>query len=148
MIQAEERASYRAVFASGEFRALWFAQILSVAGDRLALVATSLLVYAHTHSAVLTAITYASIYLPWLLGGPFLSGLADRFPRRMVMVTCDIGRALLVAAMVLPGVPVLVVVILLFAWVALDFHAQRRILADLEGRGLTRRSQRTEEGNP
>jgi heme exporter protein D len=42
----------------------------------------------------------------------------------------------------------IVVVILLFAWVALDFHAQRRILADLEGRGLTRRSQRTEEGNP
>lgn len=40
------------------------------------------------------------------------------------------------------------VVILLFAWVALDFHAQQRILADLEGRGLTRRSQRNEKGEP
>jgi MFS family permease len=114
LVQATERTSYRSVFASSEFRALWFAQILSVAGDRLALVATSLLVYSHTHSAVLTAVTYASIYLPWLLGGPFLSGLADRFPRRAVMVICDIGRALLVAAMILPGTPVLVVVVLLF----------------------------------
>ncbi|HJP77841.1 MAG TPA: MFS transporter [Pseudonocardiaceae bacterium] len=134
MIQAAERTSYRTVFASSEFRALWFAQILSVAGDRLALVATSLLVYAHTHSPVLTAITYASIYLPWLLGGPFLSGLADRFPRRVVMVTCDIGRALLVAGMVLPGCPVLVVVILLFAVTTLQspFQASRTaIVADV-----------------
>ncbi|HEX3781829.1 MAG TPA: MFS transporter [Pseudonocardiaceae bacterium] len=134
MIQAEERASYRPVFASGEFRALWFAQILSVAGDRLALVATSLLVYAHTHSPALTAITYASIYLPWLLGGPFLSGLADRFPRRFVMVSCDIGRALLVTAMVLPGVPVLAVVILLFLVTTLQspFQASRTaIVADV-----------------
>lgn len=134
MIQAAERTSYRAVFASGEFRALWFAQILSVAGDRLALVATSLLVYGHTHSALLTAITYASIYLPWLLGGPFLSGLADRFPRRAVMVACDIGRALLVAAMILPGCPVLVVVILLFLVTTLSspFQASRTaIVADV-----------------
>ena len=33
-------------------------------------------------------------------------------------------------------------VLALIAWVTFDFHAQRRILADLEGRGLTRRSQR------
>ncbi len=134
MIQATERTSYRAVFASREFRALWFAQIMSVAGDRLALVATSLLVYSHTHSPILTAITYASIYLPWLLGGPFLSGLADRFPRRVVMVICDIARALLVAAMVLPGNPVLVVVVLLFVVTTLQspFQASRTaIVADV-----------------
>ena len=134
MVQATERTSYRAVFASREFRALWFAQILSVAGDRLALVATSLLVYSHTHSPVLTAVTYASIYLPWLLGGPFPSGLADRFPRRVVMVVCDIGRALLVAGMVLPGVPVLAVVVLLFLVTTLQspFQASRTaIVADV-----------------
>ena len=126
--------SYRAVLRSGEFRALWFGQILSVAGDRLALVAASLLVYAHTHSAVLTAVTYASIYLPWLLGGPFLSGLADRFPRRPVMVTCDVLRAALVAGMVVPGLPVLAVVVLLFGVTTLQspFQASRTaIVADV-----------------
>lgn len=126
--------SYRGVFRSREFRALWYAQVLSVAGDRLALVATSLLVYAHTHSAALTALTYASIYLPWLLGGPFLAGLADRFPRRPVMVACDVARALLVAGMVLPGLLVLVVVVLLFVVTTLQspFQAARTaIVADV-----------------
>jgi len=34
------------------------------------------------------------------------------------------------------------VVAALVAWVALDYSAQRRILGDLEERGVTRRSQR------
>ena len=38
------RATFRDVFAVREFRALWFSEILSVAGDRLALVALTLLV--------------------------------------------------------------------------------------------------------
>jgi heme exporter protein D len=36
----------------------------------------------------------------------------------------------------------LFVVAALIAWVALDYSAQRRILGDLEERGITRRSQR------
>jgi heme exporter protein D len=36
----------------------------------------------------------------------------------------------------------LFVVAALIAWVLLDYSAQRRILGDLEERGLTRRSQR------
>ena len=41
---APTRATFRDVFAVREFQALWFSQILSVAGDRLALVALTLLV--------------------------------------------------------------------------------------------------------
>lgn len=36
------------------------------------------------------------------------------------------------------------VVMLLCAWVALDYYAQRRVLGDLESRGITRRSTRKE----
>jgi hypothetical protein len=36
--------------ASGEFRALWAAQVLSVAGDQLARIALTLLVYDRTRS--------------------------------------------------------------------------------------------------
>ena len=35
-----------------------------------------------------------------------------------------------------------IVVAALLAWVTLDYSAQRRILGDLEDRGVTRRSQR------
>jgi predicted MFS family arabinose efflux permease len=109
------RATFRDVFAVREFRALWFSEILSVAGDRLALVALTLLVFHRTGSPLLTAAVYASGYLPWVIGGLFLAGLADRYPRRSVMVVCDLVRAVLVAAMVIPHVPIAALVALLFA---------------------------------
>ena len=109
------RATFRDVFAVREFRALWFSGILSVAGDRLALVALTLLVFDRTKSPLLAALVYATGYLPWVIGGLFLSELADRYPRRSVMVACDAVRAVLVAAMVVPRLPVWVLVALLFA---------------------------------
>jgi MFS family permease len=109
------RATFRDVFAVREFRALWFSEILSVAGDRLALVALTLLIYQRTRSPLLAAIVYAVGYLPWVIGGLFLADVADRYPRRSVMVVCDAVRALLVAVMAVPGVPLAVLVALLFA---------------------------------
>ena len=109
------RATFRDVFAVREFRALWLSEVLSVAGDRLALVALTLLVYQRTQSPLLTALVYASGYLPWVIGGLFLADLADRYPRRSVMVVCDLVRTVLVAAMVIPHLPLLALVALLFA---------------------------------
>jgi MFS family permease len=112
---APPRATFRDVFAVREFRALWFSEVLSVAGDRLALVALTLLIYDRTGSALLSALAYAAGYLPWVFGGLFLSELADRYPRRSVMVACDAIRTVLVGAMVLPHVPLAALVALLFA---------------------------------
>ena len=109
------RATFRDVFAVREFRALWFSEVLSVAGDRLALVALTLLVFHQTGSSLLTAIVYATGYVPWVIGGLFLADVADRRSRRSVMVVCDVVRAVLVAAMAVPHVPLGVLVALLFA---------------------------------
>jgi Major Facilitator Superfamily len=109
------RATFRDVFAVREFRALWFSEVLSVAGDRLALVALTLLVYDRTRSPLLSALVYASGYVPWVIGGLFLADLADRRSRRSVMVTCDVVRMFLVAAMAVPGMPLGALVALLFA---------------------------------
>jgi MFS family permease len=108
-------ATFRDVFAIGEFRALWTAQLLSIVGDQLARVALTLLVYDRTRSALLAAVTFAASVVPVFLGGITLAGLADRFPRRRVMIICDIARLVLVVAMTLPHLPVAVLVILLFA---------------------------------
>ncbi|PWS49669.1 MFS transporter, partial [Streptomyces sp. FT05W] len=88
-----------------EFRTLWAAYAQSVLGDQLARVALSLLVFDRTESAGWTAATYALTSLPALLSGVLLSGLADRFPRRTVMMGCDLLRAVLVGLMALPGTP-------------------------------------------
>jgi MFS family permease len=110
-----KRATFRDVFAVREFRFLWTSVVLSTAGDRLALVALTLLVFGRTHSPLLAALVYAAGYLPWVIGGLFLADVADRRPRRSVMVFCDAARAVLVAAMVIPHMPVVVLVALLFA---------------------------------
>ena len=109
-----QRATFRDVLAVREFRALWVSQILSAGGDRLALVALALLIYARTRSPLLAAIAYAAGTLPYLIGALFLSGMADRFPRREVMVACDVVRAALVAAMLVPRMPLDVLIALLY----------------------------------
>jgi predicted MFS family arabinose efflux permease len=109
------RATFSSVFANAEFRALWTAQVLSVVGDQLARVALTLLVYDRTRSALLAAITFAASVVPAFVGGVTLAGLADRLPRRQVMIACDLVRAVLVIAMITPRAPLALLVILLFA---------------------------------
>ncbi|WP_406639588.1 MFS transporter [Amycolatopsis sp. WGS_07] len=105
MTTAPDRVTFREVFGVAEFRAMWFGELLSIAGDQLARVALSVLVYANTGSATLTGLTYALTFFPSLLGGIFLTGFADRFPRRTVMVTVDLMRAVLILCVAIPGLP-------------------------------------------
>ena len=102
-----------AAFASREYRALLSAYTVSTAGDQFARVALSVLIFDRTGSAALTALTYALTFLPDLVGGPLLAGIADRRPRRTVMITADLLRAVLVALMTLPGVSFPVIAALL-----------------------------------
>jgi MFS family permease len=126
----EEQATYREVFAVREFRSLWLAQALSYIGDQLAQVALAVLVYHRTGSALLTAVTYALTYLPPIVGGPVLSGLADLFPRRRVMIVCDLLRAALVTLMAFKTMPFVVLCVLVFFTVLLGapFTAARAAL--------------------
>src|SRR3954447_25540310 len=94
------------VLANPEFRAMYVAQALSVVGDQLARIAVALLVFSRTHSAFLTALTYAVTYLPWLIGGPVLAVYADRLSRKRMMIVCDAVRALLILAVAIPHVPI------------------------------------------
>ncbi|MEU5692163.1 MFS transporter [Actinosynnema sp. NPDC020468] len=104
---------FRAAFAVPEFRVLWAAAALSTVGDQLARVALSVLVFQRTGSAAWTALTYALTLLPALVSGVLLSGLADRFPRRAVLVASDVVRAVLLGVMAVPGVPLPLVAALL-----------------------------------
>lgn len=104
-----QRASFGDVLRVAEFRVLLLAQAQSRAGDQLARVALAVLVFSRTASATLTAVAYALTYLPPLLTAPLLAGLADRYPRRTVMVVVDLVRAVLVALMTIPGLPLLAV---------------------------------------
>jgi Major Facilitator Superfamily len=106
-------------FSVAEFRILFAAQLGSLIGNQLARVALAVLVFDRSGSAALTGLVYALTYLPHLIGGGMAS-VADRYPRRQVMVTTDIARAALVGTMVIPGLPL---------WVLFTLVAVAELLA-------------------
>lgn len=97
---------YRAVFAVREFRPVFAAHLLSLLGVVVSELALTVLVYDLTGSPLLSALTFALGFLPYVVGGTLFAGVADRYPARRVLVTCDLICAGCVAAMVLPGTPV------------------------------------------
>src|SRR2546430_4336866 len=108
-----QRVSLSSALKVREFRALWMAELLSTLGDQVARVSLAVLVFHDTGSAVLTGLTFALTYLPTLVGGVFLSGLGDRFPRREVMIAANVVQAVLIGVMAVPGVPLWVLYVLL-----------------------------------
>jgi predicted MFS family arabinose efflux permease len=129
-----EPATYRALFSEGQFTSLFVAQAISLTGDQLARVAIATLVFQETRSAFITALIYAVTYVPWLVGGPLLGGLADRLPRRTVMVCCQLLSAVLVALMAVPGIPLIALAALLFVVILAEspfLSARASMLVDI-----------------
>jgi len=132
--RADQSTGFRSVFAEREFRWLWTAGVQSLLGDQLARVALSVLVFERTNSTLLTAAVYALTFLPAFFGGLLLGGLADRYPRRRVLIGCDVVRAVLLAAMALPGTSLLAVsgLLTLATLVGAPFKAaEPALLADI-----------------
>lgn len=127
---------YRSLLGDREIRTLLAGTFTSFAGDQLARLALSVLVFHRTNSALLTGLTYALTFLPALAGGPLLAGLADRLPPRRVMITADLLRAPLVAALAWPGIPLPVAFALLIVVTVIEspFDAARAaLLPDVAG---------------
>lgn len=120
------RSSYRDVMAIGEFRSVWLAHALSMVGTNLLNIATSVLVYQLTGSALAAGVTLALTFLPPVIS-PLISGLADLFPRRRVMIICDLARAVIIVLIGVPGMPIWAIWILLLGSVvpSIPFAAAR-----------------------
>lgn len=110
----ERTATFREVFAIGEFRALFGATALSWVGDYLAKIAVTVLVFQQTGSAGAAAAAFAISYAPWLLIGPILTALAERLPRRRVMITSDLIRMVTIGLVAVFPMPVPLMIVLLF----------------------------------
>jgi len=126
-------AGFAAVLRGREFRLLWLADAQSLLGDQLARVALSVLVYDRTNSGLITAAVYALTFLPALLGSVLLGPLADRLPRRTLLVWGDVIRAVLLAVMTvrLP-VPALAVLLVLVVLVGTPWKAgETALVVDL-----------------
>ncbi|MDG4820299.1 MFS transporter [Asanoa sp. WMMD1127] len=107
-------ATFREVFGQREYRAVFAASALSWLGDYISKAAVTVIVYHESQSVALSAAAFAISYLPWLVGGPLLATLAERYPYRTVMVACDLLRMALIALILIPGLPVPVMLVILF----------------------------------
>jgi len=115
MFVTDRPATFGDVFSSREFRFIFASSTLSWIGDHLAKAAVTALVFHETGSVALSAAAFALSYLPWIAGGPLLATIAERHPYRRVMVICDLIRMSLIALVAIPGIPVWLILFLLFA---------------------------------
>jgi MFS family permease len=87
------RTTYRSVFAAGEFRVLFAAQLMYVLGFEFEILGLSVLVYAQTRSAFWAALAFGTGFAPQAIGGALFTSLADRLPPRAVIVAGLLTRA-------------------------------------------------------
>ena len=87
------RTTYRSVFAAGEFRVLFAGMTMYVLGFQFELLGLSVLIFAQTGSAFLTALAFSMGFAPQAVGGALFTALADRLPARVVIGTGLLTRA-------------------------------------------------------
>src|SRR5690242_12350851 len=109
-------AAYRRVLSNGPLTRLLLGEFVSSIGDWLYLVALLVLVWSETNGDSLTlGIIGAARILPYILLSVPAGIVADRFDRRLVLLTTDVIRGvlmLIIAAVVATDGPVIVVVVL------------------------------------
>jgi MFS family permease len=76
------------------FRRFWTARLLSMVGDGVSVTALVLYVQQVRGTGVAVAGLLLASGLP-KLGGPVAGALADRFPQQRLMMTCDLGQAVI-----------------------------------------------------
>lgn len=111
---AARPATYREVFAVGQFRVLFGSYTLFLAGETVRMLALSVTVYAATGSPLMSALAYAAGFLPYALGGTLLLAFTDRWPPRTVMVGYEVLRTAVTAVLAAGLLPVPALLALVF----------------------------------
>ncbi|TMG33794.1 MAG: MFS transporter [Chloroflexi bacterium] len=100
------------------FALLWTSQVVSGFGDRITLIGLAYLSWVVTGSTLVTALAVVVSTVPHAIFGLFAGSFADAYGRRRAMVVCDVGRAIVVAALPAAfwlGLPLGVMYALVFA---------------------------------
>jgi MFS family permease len=111
--------SYRTLLGNHELVSMLAARAISATGDQVARVVLALVVLQRSDGGpFLSALVLAVGYLPATVGYALLGSLADRYPRRAVLLVSDASRALLIgvlAFLVPSGVDLWVILVVLLA---------------------------------
>jgi len=97
------RASLSLLRRNREFRALFFASVISLGGDWFLWVAINGLIYEATGKALYVGLAILAQEFAFFLASPIGGVLADRIDRRKLMIVCDLARAIICVAFLLVG---------------------------------------------
>ncbi|MEV7454034.1 MFS transporter [Streptomyces nigra] len=104
-VQGNDRATYRQVLAEPRFRLLFATRTIAITAGSLRITTYSVLVFAVTGSALLSALAFGIGFLPQLFGSLLLGSLADRLPPRALITggyALECAAALLLALVRMP----------------------------------------------
>src|SRR5664279_2124821 len=107
--------AYRRLLRSGPLARLLFGEFISSIGDWLYLVALLVVIWDISKDPLVLGIVGAARILPYILLSIPAGIVADRFDRRLVLMTADIARGLImlvIAAVLFAGGPIWIVVVL------------------------------------
>ena len=96
-----------------QFRLLFAGQVVSNLGDWLDFLALVVLIAYiwHDGPSALAALAVV-VAVPWILVAPFMGPLADRWPKKRIMIGCDLARAAVVFGLIFaPNLAVLLVLV-------------------------------------
>jgi predicted MFS family arabinose efflux permease len=97
------RASVSLLRRNRDFRALFFASVISLGGDWFLWVAINGLVYEATGKALYVGLAILAQESAFFLASPIGGALADRIDRRKLMIACDLVRAVVCVSFLLVG---------------------------------------------
>jgi MFS family permease len=87
---------FELVRKNGNYRNLWFGQIISLLGDWFNLIASASLIATLTQSGVAVGSLFVVRMLAPFLISPLAGVFADRYNRKRLLITADISRAFIV----------------------------------------------------
>jgi predicted MFS family arabinose efflux permease len=97
------RASLSLLRRNRDFRALFFASVISLGGDWFLWVAINGLIFEVTGKALYVGLAILAQEFAFFLASPIGGVLADRVDRRKLMIVCDLARAVICVAFLLVG---------------------------------------------
>jgi dTMP kinase len=123
--RAPTKLGFGGVVRSVGFRRLLVGQTVSSLGDWVATLAFIAAAFALTSNQTAVAIVLILRLVPPIFAAPVGGVFADRFDRRLIMVTCDLSRAALIALVPFVGIELLYTIAFVHECISLFFLPAR-----------------------
>src|SRR5438067_10634101 len=126
MTETREQTGFRGALQSKGFVRLLIGQSVSSLGDWVATFAFIVAAYDLSHqNQTAVAVVLVLRLVPPMFAAPVGGVVADRLPRRTIMVTCDLSRAALIALVPFVGLTLLYVIAFVHESISLFFLPAR-----------------------